>query len=418
MKHFGFGAFLILAAAAFPAAEGQEWTRFRGPNGTGVSDSKSVPVTWTEKDFRWRVELPGHSHSTPVIWGDKLFVQSASKDEGKERMLLCLSKTDGKELWSKKWTLPTHKPGNKNSGYANSSPAVDADRVYSLFVSAEQFLVFAHDHSGKELWKENLGSFKSQHGYGASPIIHEGKLIVCNDQDGQSFILALDVKSGKTIWKCARRGVEQNTAYGTPTILERKGLPTQILTTSFAHGISGLDAKTGELLWEAKVFDKRAVSSPVVVGDLVFGSCGSGGGGNFVAAVKLGGKGDVTSSHLAYTVKASAPYVPTPVVQGDRIFWISDDGVASCVEAATGRIIWKERVAEKTGGNFFSSPVLVNGKIYFTSNVGEVAVVAAADEFKVLSRNPLGEGSDSTPCVDGDRLYIKTFTHLVCVGGK
>jgi len=418
MMHRTVGAVLILASAAVPAAQAQEWTRFRGPNGTGVSDSKAVPVTWTEKDFRWRVEIPGHSHSQPVIWGEKIFVQSASKDEGKERMLLCLNKADGKELWSKKLTLPTHKPGNKNSGYANGSPAVDADHVFACFVSGDQFLVVAFDHSGKEAWKVDLGPFKSQHGYGASPVIYDGKLIVCNDQDAQGFVIALDLKSGKTVWKCARRAAEQFAAYGTPTILERKGLPTQILTTSFAHGISGLDAKTGELLWEAKVFDKRAVSSPTVVGDLVFGSCGSGGGGNFVVAVKLGGKGDVTSSHVAYTVKASAPYVPTPVVQGDRIFWISDDGVASCVEAATGRIIWKERVAEKTGGNYFGSPVLINGKIYFTSNLGEIAVVAAADEFKVLSRNPLGEGSDSTPCVDGDRLYIKTFTHLVCVGGK
>jgi outer membrane protein assembly factor BamB len=168
------------------------------------------------------------------------------------------------------------------------------------------------------------------------------------------------------------------------------------------------------MLWEAKVFDKRAVSSPVVAGDLVFGSCGSGGGGNFVAAVRMGGKGDVTSTHLAYTVKVSAPYVPTPLVQGDRIFWISDDGVASCVEASTGRIVWKERV----GGTYFGSPVLIDGKIYCVSSKGEVTVFAAADEFKVLGRSPLGEGSHSTPCVEGDRLYLKSFTHLVCLGGK
>jgi outer membrane protein assembly factor BamB len=180
----------------------------------------------------------------------------------------------------------------------------------------------------------------------------------------------------------------------------------------------GLDAKTGELLWEAKVFDKRAVSSPVVVGDLVFGSCGSGGGGNFVAAVKLGGKGDVTSSHLAYTVKAPRRTCPPR--------WCRATGSSGSATTAW-RAASKPRRAgssgrsasrERTGGNYFGSPVLISGKIYFTSNLGEIAVVAAADEFKILSRNPLGEGSDSTPCVDGDRLYIKTFTHLVCVGGK
>jgi outer membrane protein assembly factor BamB len=416
MMNRALGAFLILAATTVPVASAQDWTRFRGPNGTGVSDSKGIPVTWTEKDFRWRVTLPGESHSNPVVWGDKLVLESAT-NSGTERLLLCLSKEDGKELWSKKYPMAAN-PKHKLNSFASSTPAVDAERVYALFADADKYLVKAWDHSGKEVWTVNLGPFKSQHGLGASPIVYDEKLIVTNDQDGDSFIVALDLKTGKQVWKCPRRGVEQNTAYGTPTILERKGLPTQILTTSFAHGISGLDAKTGTLLWEAKVFDKRAVSSPVVAGDLVFGSCGSGGGGNFVAAVKLGGKGDVTSSHLAYTVKASAPYVPTPVVQGERIFWVSDDGFASCVEAATGRIVWKERIGEKAGGNFYGSPVLINGKIYCSSSKGEVVVLAASDEFKVLSRNPLGEGTHSTPCIDGDRLYMKTFTHLVCLGGK
>jgi len=245
-------------------------------------------------------------------------------------------------------------------------------------------------------------------------MIYENKLIVANDQDGPSFIVALDLKTGKTVWKCARRGVEQNTAYGTPQILERKGQPPLLLTTSFAHGISALDPKTGTMLWEAKVFDKRSVSSPTVVGDLVFGSCGSGGGGNFVAAVKLGGKGDVTATHLAYTIRKAAPYVPTPLTLGDRLYLVSDDGIASAVEAATGRIIWSERI----GSGFFSSPVLIDGKIYIPSTGGEMVVFATGDEFKVLARNPLGEGSDSTPCVDGDRLYVKTFSHLVCLGGK
>lgn len=402
---------LLAFIPATPAAA-QEWTRFRGPNGTGISESKAIPVIWTEKDFRWRVSLPGESHSNPVIWGDRIFLESA-QGAGTERMLLCLRKEDGKELWSKKYPMSANTKHKLNS-FASSTPAVDKDRVYASFADAEKFLVKAWDHSGKELWTANLGPFKSQHGLGASPIVFEDKLIVTNDQDGDSFIVALEIKTGKIVWKCARRGAEQYTAYGTPTILERKGQPTQILTTSYSHGISSLDAKTGAMLWEAKVFDKRAVSSPVVAGDLVLGSCGSGGGGNFLAAVRLGGTGDVTQSNLAYTMRTSAPYVPTPLVQGDRIFWISDDGVAGCVEASSGRIIWKERV----GGAYYGSPVLIDGKVYCVSTKGEVAVFAAADEFKLLGRNPLGEGSHSTPCVDGDRLYLKTFTHLVCLGGK
>jgi outer membrane protein assembly factor BamB len=391
-------------------ARAQEWTRFRGPNGTGVSEAKGVPFSWTEKDFRWRVPIPGSSHSQPVIWGDKIFVQSATTDEGRERMLYCLNKADGKELWSKKLTLPTHKPGNFNSGYANSSPAVDAERVYIVFVAADQFLVEAFDHAGKQVWKENLGPFESQHGYGASPVVYDGKLIVTNDQDGQSSISALDVKTGKTLWKCARQSAKQGTAYGTPAILERKDGPALILTSSQAHGISALDSKTGAMLWQAKVFDKRAVSSPVLAGDLVIGTCGQGGGGSVLAAVR------VTGGEVAYTIKQGVPYVPTPLSIGDRLYWITDGGVLNCAELATGKVIWSERIAEKN--TFFSSPVAIDGKLYFASKSGEMIVVAASDSFKVLSRNPMGEGTFGTPCVDGDRLYLRTFTHLVCVGGK
>ncbi|HLY72940.1 MAG TPA: PQQ-binding-like beta-propeller repeat protein [Planctomycetota bacterium] len=406
----GLLAALLLAAEA----RAQEWTRFRGPNGIGVSESKGIPTTWTEKDFRWRVTIPGESHSNPVFWGDKIFLESSLPD-ARERLLLCLRKEDGSELWSRKVALSKNPKHNLNS-FASSTPAVDKDRVYALFADVEKYLVKAWDHAGKELWTVNLGPFKSQHGLGTSPVVYDEHLIVANDQDGDSFIVALDVKTGKIAWKCPRRGVEQNTAYGTPAILERKGEPAQILTTSFAYGISGLDARTGAILWEAHVFDKRSVSSPVVVGDLVFGSCGSGGGGNFVAAVKLGGKGDVTSSHLAYTVKGSAPYVPTMVSSGERLFWIADDAVATCIDPPTGRVIWKERVADKVA--FYGSPVLIDGKIYQCSARGEMIVLAASDEFKILARNPMGEGSHSTPCVDGDRLYLKTFTHLVCLGAK
>jgi len=402
-------AFLLVAEA-----RAQEWTRFRGPNGIGVSESKGIPITWTEKDFRWRVAIPGESHSNPVFWGDKIFLESALA-EAQERMILCLRKEDGAELWNRKVALSKN-PKHKLNSFASSTPAVDKDRVYALFADVEKYLVKAWDHAGKELWTVNLGPFKSQHGLGTSPVIYDEHLIVANDQDGDSFIVALDVKTGKTAWKCPRRGVEQNTAYGTPIILERKGQPTQILTTSYAHGISALDAKTGAMLWEAHVFDKRSVSSPVVVGDLVFGSCGSGGGGNFVAAVKLGGRGDVTSSNLAYTVKGSAPYVPTMVSSGDRLFWVADDAVATCIDPPTGRVIWKERVGDKVA--FYGSPVLIDGRIYQCSSRGAMVVLAASDEFKILARNPMGEGSHSTPCVDGDHLYLKTFTHLVCLGGK
>lgn len=414
MRKLPLVAVLGLLAAAPSFASAQEWTRFRGPNGTGISEAKGVPVTWTEKDFRWRVAIPGESHSQPVIWGEKIFLTTAL-EAGKERGLVCLNKEDGKELWMRKYPLPTHKPGNPNAGYANGSPVVDKDRVIACFVSKEHFYVKSFDHAGKELWSRDLGTFESQHGHGASPMFYENTVIVTNDQDAESFVVALDVKTGQPVWKSARRQGPQGTAYGTPCVLQRPGAKPELLLTSKSHGVSSLDPKTGALNWESPIFKLRMCASPVVAGDLVIGSCGQGGGaGNTLSAVKVGGRGDVSQTHVAYTIRKATPYVPTPLYLDGRLYLISDGGFATALEASTGREIWSERL----GAEFFGSPVLIDGKIYCPSTKGEMVVLAIGDQFKVLARNPLGEGSHSTPCVDGGRLYLKTFTHLVCVGGK
>lgn len=405
---------MVMSLSLAPNAISQEWTRFRGPNGTGISSDKRIPTTWTEQDFRWRVAIPGEGHSQPVIWGDSLFLTTAM-DAGKERGLLCLNKHDGKELWSKRYILPTHRPQNRNSSYANSSPVVDAERVIATFVSRDHFWVRAFNHRGDELWSVDLGPWESQHGHGASPMFYENTVIVTNDQDGESFVIALNVKDGKPVWKAPRRSVRGGAAYGTPTLHPRGQGGPELLFSSQGHGISSLNPKTGTLNWESPVFDKRMVASPVVAGEVVIGSCGQGGGaGNYLSAVKLGGTGDVSATHVAYTLKKATPYVPTPLYLDGKLYLISDGGIASAIEAATGKEIWTERLRAE----FFGSPVLIDGKIYCASSKGEMIVLATGDTFQLLGRNPLGEGTHSTPCVDGGRLYVKTFTHLVCIGAK
>ena len=410
---------LAVLATAFcsTAVVAQEWTRFRGPNGTGISPAKNIPVTWTEKDFLWRRPIAGESHSQPVIWGDRLFLMTAM-DGGKERALLCLRKSDGQELWTKSYPLPTHRPGNKNAGYANGSATVDRERVITCFVSSEHFWVRAYDHAGKELWSRDLGTFESQHGHGASPMIHDGKVIVTNDQDGESSVVALDLQTGAVAWKAPRRpGRNPNiaAAYATPIIHHRADGSEELLLTSQSHGVSSLDPRSGVLNWESPMFDKRMVASPIVAGDLAIGSCGSGlGTGNYLSAIKLGGQGNVSKTHVAYTLRRATPYVPTPLSLDGRLYLISDNGMASAIEASTGREIWSERLRAE----FFGSPVLIDGKIYCPTSKGEMIVIATGDTFKELGRSPLGEGTHSTPCVDGGRIYVKTFTHLVCIGSK
>ena len=405
---------LLASATLSTNAAAQEWTRFRGPNGTGISAAKNIPVAWSEKDYLWRVGIPGESHAQPVIWGDRLFLMT-STESGRERAIACLRKTDGRELWKKSYPLPTHRPVNQNASYANTSPVVDGERVIACFVSSEHFWVRAYDHAGNPLWSRDLGAFESQHGYGSSPMIYENTVIVPNDQDGVSFIIALDVKTGAPVWKTPRRSASVGTAYCTPVVHPRPGAEPELLFTSQSYGVSSLDPKTGALNWESPVFDKRVIASAVVAGDLVIGSCGQGGGaGNFLTAIKLGGKGDVSKTHVAYKLTKSTPYVPTPLYLDGRLYLISDAGIGSAIEAATGREIWSERLRAE----FFGSPVLIDGKIYCATTKGEMIVLATGDQFKELARNPIGEGTHSTPCVDGERLYIKTFTHLVCIGRK
>lgn len=407
-------AVLAIACGLIQPASAQEWTRFRGPNGTGISAAKGIPVTWTEQDFRWRIPIPGESHSQPVIWGDRLFLTTAT-DGGRERALLCLNKNDGKELWAKKYELPTHRPQNRNASFANGSPVVDAERVVACFVSADHFWVRCFDHGGKELWGHDLGTFTSQHGHGASPMLYENLVVVTNDQDGESFVVAFDVKTGNLAWTTPRRAVRGGTAYATPCIHPRAGESPELLLASQGHGISALDPKTGKMLWEAPVYDKRMIASPVVAGDLVIGSCGQGGGqGNYLSAVKLGGKGDVGATNVAYTLKRATNYVPTPLFLDGILYILSDNGIASALEPATGKTIWAERM----NAEFFGSPVIIDGKIYAPTVAGEMIVLATGDTFKLLGRNPIGEATRSTPCVDGGRIYMKTYSHLVCIGGK
>jgi outer membrane protein assembly factor BamB len=404
--HLLLGALL----AQSPRGSAQEWTRFRGPNGSGLSAATSVPAEWTEKDFNWRVELPGPGHSQPVLWGERIFLTSAV-DAGAERIVLCLRAKDGATEWTRKYRSSTFKKHERNS-YASSSPAADEDRVYFVFSTSDAYTLGAVGHDGKDAWTRDLGPYVSQHGCGASPIVIEDLVVLGNEQDGSSFLVAVDRKTGETRWKTDRKTAE--VAYGTPCVFQAKDGKRELIFSSHAHGLSSVDPATGALNWEAVVFDKRTVSSPVIAGGLIVGTCGSGGGGNFAVAVKPGGKGDVTSTHVAYKIQKSMPYVPTPIAKDDLLFLWADMGVVSCVEATTGKVLWQERV----GGNYSGSPVCVGDRIYCMSEEGDVPVVAASREFKLIARNPLGEGSRSVPAVAGGRMYLRTYTHLVSVGGR
>jgi outer membrane protein assembly factor BamB len=400
----------------------QEWTRFRGPNGTGISRSKWIPTKITAAEQNWKVKLPGSGHSSPVSWGDRIFLTTTGDKSGGVSVL-CLNAKDGQLLWRKEFVL-TPFPRHQFNSYASSTPAVDADRVYVIWNQPENYMVTALDHEGKLLWQRDLGSFVSQHGCGVSPILYDGKVIVANEQDdmkfvkeqsrsGESFVVALEAKTGKTVWQTPRRSAV--VAYSTPCVLEGpKEAKPALIFNSQAHGIYALHPKTGEVLWEfPEAFDKRSVSSPVVAGDFILGSCGSGGGGNAVTAINAAKAAPTRKPELAWRMKQSAPYVPTGIALGDRIWLWSDAGILSLVDAATGAIRYQERV----GGNYFGSPIWIDGRLFCVSTSGELVVVDGGDTFKVLHRYPLSETCHSSPAVAMDQLFVRTENHIWSFGG-
>jgi outer membrane protein assembly factor BamB len=393
------------------AAQAQEWTRFRGPNGSGLSNAKTIPTRWTEADFNWKAALPGVGHGSPVLWGDRVFVTASDEKRG-VFMVLCLRAGDGSVLWQQEFPVQPL-AGHRYNSFASSSPAVDADRVYVCRTEAAQQVLMALNHQGAKVWERDFGRFAAQHGSGTSPIVHDGLVVLANEQDGESFLVAVNAATGKTRWQTPRQ--TKQAAYSTPCVLQAAGAPPLLLFNSEAHGISALAPDTGNVVWEfPKAFDKRSVSSPVIADGLVIGSCGSGGGGNYVVAVRPGDASGAKPPQRAYEIRRSAPYVPTSLCVDGRLFLWSDAGIVSCVVASTGEAKWQERV----GGDFFGSPVCVDGRLFCVSTAGDVVVVRAGERFELLAKNPLGELTHSTPAVAGGSMFIRTRQHLVSVGGK
>ncbi|MHB8901919.1 MAG: PQQ-binding-like beta-propeller repeat protein, partial [Thermoguttaceae bacterium] len=379
-------------------------------NGEGIAPAAAIPDHWTEKDYRWKTELPGAGYSSPVICDSRLFVTS-TLDEDATQIVLCLSTADGALLWEQRFASKPHKH-HPNNSYAASTPALDGDSLYFLWANPEQFVVVKLEQAtGQEQWRRDLGAYAAEHAVGASPIVYQNLVIVPNEQDGASSILALDRRTGKTVWQAERR--TEKTAYATPCVYVPEAGPAQLIVSSWAHGLSGLDPDSGKTLWELPVFQNRVVGSPMIASGLIFAAAGTGGIGRQMFAVRPGEPARGVEAKVAYELKGSLPYVVTPIASGDLVFAWFDKGVVTCLEAASGEVLWKERI----GGEYFGSPVLVGERLYCVSREGEVVVLAASRQFKELGRVPLGEASHSTPAVAGGVMYLRTTSHVMALAG-
>ena len=405
-------ASLLLPSVAFA----QEWSRFRGPNGSGVNPTATVPATWTSDDYRFAVPVPGRGHSSPVLWSQRLFLVAADPASG-QRTMLCYDALTGEKLWSREFPGTTHKKHRKNS-FATSTPAVDAERVYACWAVPERITMVALSHDGDVDWEADLGSFKGGHGFGTSPVVVDDLVVLGNDQDGESSLIAVERDTGRTRWTAGRHS--KRTTYSTPCLFRAGDRPAELIFTNWQHGISSIDPRDGSLNWETAVFGKekeRAIGSPIVAGELVIGSCGFVTAAKHVVAVRpypAGSPRAKTQVEEAYRIERAVPHVPTPLVHDDLLFLWSDAGIVTCLEVGSGRRLWQKRV----GGAFSASPVCASGRLYSVSEDGEVVVLAAGREYQELGRMELGETCFSTPAVALDTLYIRTSERLIAVGGR
>ena len=420
-------AVVILCVSVGGQAEEGEWSRFRGPNGTGISRATTVPVRWTESDYNWKVKLPGEGHSSPVVWGHRVFV-TCGNSETAERTVLCLDAADGRPLWRHDYPSATYAQ-HPDSGYATATPAVDGGGVVVTWTTPAEVTLLALDLDGRQLWRRNLGPFIAVQGSGSSPIICGDLVVLANDQEnpslipghkknppepiGKSCLIAVDRRSGQTRWTIDRPTAFSSLA--TPCVYHRADGRPWLVFTSTLHGITLVDPSTGKIDWELdEKFVDRCVSSPLLAGDLVIAGYGAGLRGTRYVAVRLGRPAQAPAPVVAYQLTRAVPLVPTPLASNGRLFLWTDDGIVSCLRVADGKLLWRERV----GGAYYSSPVCVDNRLYCVAKSGEVVVLAAADKFQVLARVPLGEPSFATAAVAGGVMYLRTRSHLFSLGGR
>jgi len=398
--------FLVVLVNLFAWAHAENWPCWRGPRGDGTSLEEHVPLHWSAtSNVVWQADVPGVGHASPIIWGDRLFVVSAVDDD---RVLIALDRNTGKILWQRTVvTTPLERKHSLNS-HASSTPATDGELVYVAFLDHDQMLVAAYDFAGKQRWVVRPGPFHSMHGFCSSPVLFRDKVIVNGDHDGDSYIVALRRRDGVMLWKTMREN--HTRSYCVPIIRELDGRTQMVLSGDKC--VASYDPNDGSRYWVIQGPTEQFVAS-LVDNERHDTHFRTGGVPELhVLGIRPNGKGDVTNTHIGWRSKKGVRYVPSPISVGDYFFIVSDGGIASCFEAATGKIHWQERL----GGDHHASLVSANGLIYFLSDLGKMTVVKGEAEFEIVAQNELGEKTFASPAISEGQMFLRAEKHLFCIG--
>ncbi|MEN8714093.1 MAG: PQQ-binding-like beta-propeller repeat protein [Verrucomicrobiales bacterium] len=404
---FFLSLFLFLIVAAANADE--NWPGWRGPRGDGtVRGAPNLPVDFDiSKDTVWKTKIPGVGHASPVIWEDRIFLVSAD-EESQARSLMCFDRISGEIKWSKGVLQSPFEDIHRLNSRASSTPVTDGERIFVSFLDGEKMFVAAYDLEGNQLWQQRPGVFSSKHGYCSCPVLWKNMVIVNGDHDGEAYIVALDQKSGETIWKTGRPNKLRS--YCTPIIREIDGRTQLILSGS--ESVASYDPENGTQHWVLDGPTEQFVASLVYNEDLnlLFMTCGF--PQKHMLAIRPDGSGNVTKTHVVWRDTAGASYVPSPIAIGDYFLVVADNGVASCFVAGTGERYWRERLP----GGHSASIIAANGLAYFISDEGIVSVLKPGPEFKVIAQSEVGENVYASPAVYGDQFFIRGEEHLFCIG--
>jgi outer membrane protein assembly factor BamB len=396
-------ALLLVALPSF--AHAGDWPGWRGPRGDGVSEEKAVPIEWSSTDnIAWKTPIPGKGHSSPIVWGDRIFVTTCIEEDGR-RLLLCLDRCDGRVLWTKEVLRTKLEPLHHLNSRASSTPATDGRRVFLSFLDPEgdgRAVVGCYDFAGNRLWQKSPGPFSSKHGFCSSPVLYKDTVIVNCDHDGDGYVVCLAAADGAERWRIDRPN--KTRSYCAPLIVDAGGRKQLVMSGSKC--VASYDPDTGRQLWINDGPTEQFVSSLVYLDGIFFLTAG------FPTYHYVGLRPD---GHVAWHHEPPAregAYVPSPIAASHWFFAVSDEGWCNCFEARTGERKWLQRL----GRHHSASPVLAESRLYFTADNGDTYVVKASDRFEVICKNRLGEECYASPAIARGQIFIRATGHLYCIG--